>query len=409
MATHPTFPQQVDTKTGSGTTLAGNSIIPVSGDLYIAIVCNTHASVGTPTLTGTNGFSVTWTNIVSKADAGSAQRITAFRGVASSGVAGVLTADFGGVSQTAASIILLHCQTIDKTTNQGVIQSQSSTGTVSSAPTVTMSAYAAIFNLALFISLSSATTSWTNSTAGWIPFDAIQGPGTAGAMFRDHATLDTAPVGTFGTTGTLCSIGIELKVDATLAGVGGLRAVDPMADNFFTCQCGGGIRGVQISGDREFLFGAGGPCGYIVSDPAGLSALTFQNPGIGVGAGTPYGKWLNRSQRDDSVGNPAPSQSQHELGILRGIFVKVDIGARTISLDCKVESDPGSALRPQIIVKASDEVGLVADVIVTAGSGTAWQTLTASFTAGRTGVVEVWRFKRQVGEFRVWWDNIVLT
>jgi len=402
-----TFPVQVDTQTGSGTTLASNSITPVSGALYLVFVANAVAAAGTPTLTGTNGLNVTWTQIATRASAAAGHRLTAFRGVAASAAAGVLTADFGGVAQTIANLAVLRAPlTLDQTTNQGVVQAVSTTQAATTAPTVTLAAVGAARNVAILAALDNVSATWTNSTAGWAALPVIAGVGLSlGAMFRAHATLDLSPTGTFGTSGITCAIGLELKVDAALP-----TPDNPPRDAALTCQCGGGLRGVRMNDTLPLLQSAGGPTGYPDGDPGGLFAGGGTSVGIGSWTGNPKGKWINKSQRDDSTGNPTPpSQVQYEYGMLEGILVGVSAGARTLTLDCRLEADPGAALRPQVLVKANADIGLLADVAVAAAAGTAWQTITVPFTAWRAGAVAVHRFKRQQGEFRVWWDNLTVT
>lgn len=410
-----TFPAQVDTKAGSGTTLAGNSITPVSGALYLVAVANFHASVGTPTLAGTGGLNVTWTQVTTKADAGSAQRITVFRGAASSASAGVLTADFGGVSQTTSLMIVLKCPTVNQTTNQGAVQSVSATQAASSAPTVTLAAFNKVYNVAILFALTNQNTTWAISTASWTPYPVIAAAGgSLGAMCRNYATLDTAPVGTFGASGITCSIGVELAVDATAAGPGDAVSADsPKSGPAFALPGGGGLRGVQVIGDRDFLFGAaGGPSGYPLNDPAGLNALTMQaGPDLGVGAGTPFGKWVNKTQRDDVTGYPTPpSQRQVAYGIIPGLLIIVAgavSASHVISLFCKMEKDPGAGLRPQMILKADNAMGIHDDVVATAAAGTDWQVLSVAFTTvGNNGVVEIHRFKRDTLRSAVWWDYL---
>lgn len=108
--------------------------------------------------------------------------------------------------------------------------------------------------------------------------------------------------------------------------------------------------------------------------------------------------------KDASQGNPAPSQRQGRPGVLKTLVLVAGPGARSIKADCKLQATDTPL--PQLIVKANPEVGLMADVVVTAASSLAWQTLTANFTATAAGVVQVWRSKRHLGEDNaVWWDN----
>jgi hypothetical protein len=117
-------------------------------------------------------------------------------------------------------------------------------------------------------------------------------------------------------------------------------------------------------------------------------------------------------ERDDSDGTPAPPcEKQIGPGIDRRILWPVDPGSppaeRTFSIYVR---HPGIAPYPRIIVKANPEVGLNADIIVTAAATTAWQELTASFTPRRKGVVEVWReVPAPVQNAYAKWDRITVT
>jgi hypothetical protein len=119
-----------------------------------------------------------------------------------------------------------------------------------------------------------------------------------------------------------------------------------------------------------------------------------------------------KSGRDDAVGNPAPSsQKQSRPGVLKRLLVPVAAGARTISVDCRIEDERvADGPFPKLIVKTSQEAGLHADVVATAVGVTGWQTLTCAFTAQLAGVVEVWREQPSFSFQRdVWWDNLTVS
>jgi hypothetical protein len=409
-----TLPVIVDAVSGSGTTLASNSITPVSGVLYLVAVANYHASVGTPTLTGTNGLNVTWTQVTTEPNAGSAQRLTVFRGVASSGSAGVLTADFAGVSQTLSIMMVVKTTAIDQTTNQGVVQAVVSTSAATASPAVTFAAYGAPYNVGCLFACNNQNGQATSATAGWYGLT-TQGVGWGTALdtasgsldlvSKHVATLDTSVSMTFANSGITCAIGVELKVDSAQAGPGMVdlvRSATPALANL----TGGGMRRLCGEGQGDAVYVVGGPGGYPAGDPAQITARAVA-PAVGLYTGT-WGKWINRDQRDDVIGNPPPSQAQHEYGYVKGLYVPVDAGTRTIAIDCKMEADPGADLRPQLVVRADTALGLNEDVVVTAASGTGWQTVSATFTVVASGAVAVWRFKRERGEYRIWWDNIVV-
>lgn len=121
-----------------------------------------------------------------------------------------------------------------------------------------------------------------------------------------------------------------------------------------------------------------------------------------------------RSGRDDVVGNPTPpSQKQGAPGILRHLLIPLSTGAHTISIDVLFTA-PGAAQRPEpfprMTVRANPDVGLLADVVAQAVDAETWQTLMASFSTTKPGVVEVWREKRCLGmDDTVWWDNLTVS
>lgn len=95
---------QANTSATDATTFANTSTTPVSGRLYLVSVVNTKATTpDAPTLSGTNGFNVTWTQIATvlfNTIASPTQRLTLFWGIASSNTAGVITSSYGGNTQT---------------------------------------------------------------------------------------------------------------------------------------------------------------------------------------------------------------------------------------------------------------------------------------------------------------------
>lgn len=128
------------------------SVAPISGELALVAVHSTRTNSTDiiPTLSGTNGWSVTWTQVATK-DYNSAldeRRVTLFRGVPSSAVAGVLTVDFGGANQSGCAMSVASFNHVDQTTNQGIVQSASACaggdctgGTAATSVSVTLGAF----------------------------------------------------------------------------------------------------------------------------------------------------------------------------------------------------------------------------------------------------------------------------
>jgi hypothetical protein len=415
---------------GSGTNTASQatgSITPVSGELMLVWVASTRAGASnTPTMTGTNGLSVTWTAVANIQDSGNTEKLTLFRGVPSSSVAGVLTIAFAAQTQLTVSWLIVSYPSVNQATTQGVVQSI--TGTANAATVKALALAAAQGNNANVVAYggySSANTTFT-AEAGCTAVDTqADAQGTIGVEGTSPATLppDVTPDGgTFGASGTLCAIAVEIKalyaLDVRPTGSG----LKPGTATAHVTQSGSRrFRGVTSTGG-DFggrpSFGSPGPSGYPVGDPAGLTAVA-----VPVGASS-VGYWPFRSQRDDAVGNPTgPSQRQIGKGGL-GLVVAALAGSNTWTIDVKFEA--GNGPYPRFRVKADPTLGLYADVIVTAAApasidtrsgisgstegfrkgGYAWQTLTLVFTLAVAGAVELVREKQTPGMDLVWWDKL---
>jgi hypothetical protein len=120
--------------------------------------------------------------------------------------------------------------------------------------------------------------------------------------------------------------------------------------------------------------------------------------------GTPR---LNRASGiDTAVGDEAPSlklRGYHKFSF--PALLPVEAGARSITVD--VLQPVAAAARCQLIVKASRKIGLLEDMVVTAGAGTGWQTLTASFTATANGAVRIVLLNPGSGR-DAWFDNVAI-
>lgn len=137
--------------TGSGT--------PVSSSVYYVAVGARRAAGQTvePTLAGTNGFNVAWA-VVGASVLSNDIRLTVFRGTASSGTAGTLTATFTGETQDCCSI------GVYRVTAVNAAPAQTKTGTATSTTiTVTFDGgLSDVWNaVALFLANNAATGAMT--------------------------------------------------------------------------------------------------------------------------------------------------------------------------------------------------------------------------------------------------------
>lgn len=418
---------------GSGTVTASlvtGSITPVSGQVMLLWVLSTFATApNTPTVTGTNGLSVTWTAVANVLNSGNTQKLTLFRGVPSSGTAGTLTIAFAGQAQLTVSWLATMYTNVNQTTNQGAVQSVTGTANSATSKSLVLAAPANNANAVVYGGGSSENTTATAESGFTVVDTQADARGTVSVEEGQQTAtvrIGIAPAGvTFGASGTVNAIAVELTANNALdvralasdvdqsGALVGLRGFDSAAIS----QTGSGrFRSVTVLGGAfggQPAFGSSGPSGYPIGDPAGLAAV--EHPGSIADPGY----WPFRSQRDAAVGNPsAPSQRQTNRGLLTDLIVPGVAGSNGWSIDVRFEAGRGPY--PRFLVAGDPTLGLYADVVVAASApssidvgtmgyrrgGYAWQTLTLSFTLAAAGPVELRREKQNDGMDMVWWDNL---
>jgi hypothetical protein len=204
---------------GSQFSVTTGSITPVSGQVIVAFFVTStvgganHVTVS-PTLTGTNGLNVAWTNlsspITSYRDSVGAFGISIFRGVPSSGAAGTLTLSWTRDAIAEAAWNILTFSGVDQTTNQGVVQRVRSQA--SQPISVTMAAFGNSANATVMGCAwlaSGGRESWTPKT-GYTGYSTI--PPSHIAMGTEWiGSADTNPTAVLGSNGAGIQLGIELK------------------------------------------------------------------------------------------------------------------------------------------------------------------------------------------------------
>jgi len=399
-----------------GNTAASNSVAPVSGQVCYIWVFNVQSApppaplADVPTLSGTGGFNVTWTqvatSVVSSADDSRRLRLTLFRGIPSSATAGVVTAAFGGNNQKVAYLGVDTYTFVNSASNQGVVQNGTNTNTLfnedgSGTITVTLNPLASGANGVLFLWCLYATeTTPTYNFTGTGVDSRSSTYGMMAAVVNQQG--NRIPNVTVNSSGEIAAIAIEITATSPVGAMNGDKAV-----NAALTQSGAMfLRTINFGVGGDPLFASCGPTAYPVNDPSGRAAaedtVGQYLPGIGY--------WPLKTQKSNTIGSSTPpSQIQGRNGYLRGIVLPLTAGAHVVTINMKTELDTGIAYRPQFIVKANNEVGLHADVTATAIAGTDWQTLTCSFTTTSDGAVEILRYKRGPDHVRLWWDNLTVS
>lgn len=114
--------------------------------------------------------------------------------------------------------------------------------------------------------------------------------------------------------------------------------------------------------------------------------------------------------KDTSEGNPQPSLRMDALGSFRFRW-QVLAGARTIQIQCKqaINLSP----RPTMVIKANSDIGVNADVTVTAGSGAGYVTIGPE-TINPVSDGALWvelhnNLDYQIAVAPCYWDNLSTT
>ena len=221
------YPRYLNTgnSAADATSYASGSTTPTNGRVLTAWVASVIAAgtPNTPTATGTNGLSGTWTAIANSTR--DQVKITLFRSVAASGVAGVLTFDFGG--QTNSGFAYGIEEWVDVATTLNV---QSTTTTADAATSITMSPA-----LASFASTTNGTYAVVASPGSFL---AVRGVNTQGTMMQLATTVSS---GTEITGGAFYSPGAITAPQLSVSGAGSdIVAIAMEVSNTITAGSGGG-------------------------------------------------------------------------------------------------------------------------------------------------------------------------
>ena len=158
----------------AATSYALASVAPTSGRvLYLAVISVKATTPDTPTVSGTNGFSGTWTQIGTtltlQTPAGNFIGVSRFWSVAASSVAGVVTVSYGAATQLGAVWDLLTSPFVNATTP--IVQSGTNTDTSSSTalPALTLgSALANAMNWVIYVVAEQVNSTPSVTIAGTV-------------------------------------------------------------------------------------------------------------------------------------------------------------------------------------------------------------------------------------------------
>ena len=137
-----------DGSTVDANSFATASVAPPADHLILMTVANTHGTAATlPTVTGA---SMTWDQVDTVTNAAGLNRVTLFRAMAASPGSGVLTIDFGGVTQTACSWNVTWVAGAQTGANgaNAIVQSVDNTAASATSLTVTLAAFGSSNNVA---------------------------------------------------------------------------------------------------------------------------------------------------------------------------------------------------------------------------------------------------------------------
>ncbi len=206
--------------TTDDTSIPSSTNTPVSGAAYVVFVTSriTSGAPAAPTLSGTGGWSVTWTQRQTQQEKNSPDevRITVFDGVASSGTDGVITADWGAVTQQNMCIDIIRLPDADTSAIQGQTPAGSE-GDSAEEPNGTLAAFGNANNTAIFSMAQRSNTTITPDT-GWTELGTRYAAGgqalTCTSIYQETDT-DLTPSAVSG--GFWCAIACEIELAAAAA------------------------------------------------------------------------------------------------------------------------------------------------------------------------------------------------
>lgn len=236
MAIAATSPGTFDSTTTASSYTSG-SLTPIAGQPTLILVTwrKATAADAISTFTGTNGWNVTWTQIVGGLVGGSTlSRGMLYRGTPSSGVAGTLTATFGA-SQLQCSMLPLSFSGVDAASNEGVVQSAINQGTTGGALSATLSAFGHASNATVLFGFARGTpTAFSAESGSWTSTTILGGVnGSVGTWLPSN---DTSPTGTLTGGVNWACVGVELRASG-IAGhpairrLGGIPGASRMRNN----------------------------------------------------------------------------------------------------------------------------------------------------------------------------------
>lgn len=133
----------------SASSFVTGSFSVTAGKMYVASVHSGLRTTTNPNIPTISGLGITWTQIatVLPDDASSSRaRLTSFRGVAPSDATGSITTDHGSQTQDRCTVVVDEFDIVDKTTNQGIVQSNSGRVTGSTSLSVSLGAFSGTGN-----------------------------------------------------------------------------------------------------------------------------------------------------------------------------------------------------------------------------------------------------------------------
>lgn len=215
------------------TSYATASVSPTNGRVLLAWVATqiTAGTPNTPTASGTNGFSGTWTAIANVVQ--DQTKLTLFRSTAASGTAGVLTFDLGG--QTNSAAVWGVDEWVDVNTTINV---QSTTTGANAATNLTFSpslaAFASSLNgvYACVAAAGSFVTVRQNATQGFmlqVPQAANSNGEIGGCSFYCPGEVNAPQIACSGAGSDM--VGIAIEVSNSLSG-GGSTSSDTFLPTF---------------------------------------------------------------------------------------------------------------------------------------------------------------------------------
>ena len=204
---------EFNTSDADNTSYSVASATYTAGRLYVIIVYNTHGT-SADAVNSITGTGITFTSRSTTQYDSNLRRTSVWTAVPTSNTTTGLTIDFNGVTQTSCDWTVMEFVNVDTTTNDGIVQTATNTGS-STSPSVTLSAFGSTANITLAsVGRTASTTTFTAAAGFERPVNNSHSFPNGGHSVIWKDSPGTTPGGTLSVSEAWGVVGVEIKAAA---------------------------------------------------------------------------------------------------------------------------------------------------------------------------------------------------